>query len=57
MCDAGISYMSTHNLLSNCHAKAELVVLLDMIKLSREDEVDAHIDSLLQVCPHFAICV
>lgn len=50
-------HRSNHSLLSDCHAKAKLVVLLDMIKLSREDEVHANIDSLLQICSHLAICV
>ena len=39
------------------HAKAELVVLLEVVDLGREEEVDALVDLLLEVCRHHTVRV
>lgn len=36
-------------LLANDHAESKFVILLHMVEFSREDEVDTHVDPLLEI--------
>ena len=42
-------------LLANAQAKAKFVVLSAVVKLSRKQQVDAHVDPLFKVGPNFSM--